>query len=149
MFQNEISPLAIPYYYSPIPMSMQRLKKIGQKVLKLEHGNEALTVRRTDGHSKFGGFNIIPRHFFCAAGYNKKAYICHKQKKKKTRTHHMLSITEYPYFSSLWVKIDQLKQLKGYTMMFQYIPCDFWLCLDFFSASFCHCLFSMCEMLQF
>ena len=23
-------------------------------------------------------------------------------------------------------------------MMFQYIPCDFWLCLDFFSASFCH-----------
>ena len=30
-------------------MSMQSLKKIGQKVLKLEHGNEALMYRRTDG----------------------------------------------------------------------------------------------------
>ena len=29
-------------------MSMQSLKKIGQKVLKLEHGNEALTDRQTD-----------------------------------------------------------------------------------------------------
>ena len=45
-------------------MSMQSLKKIGQKVLKLEHGNEALTDgRTTDGHSNFGGYNIIPRHF--------------------------------------------------------------------------------------
>ena len=73
--QNEISPLAIPYHSSPIPMSKQSLKKIGQKVLKLEHGKEALTDRRTDrptdddgtdrrtdGHSKFGGYNIIPRH---------------------------------------------------------------------------------------
>ena len=34
---------------------------------------------------------------------------------------YQISITEYPYFSSFWVKIDQLKQLKGYTMMFQYI----------------------------
>ena len=33
LFQNEISPLAIPYHSSPIPMSMQSLKKIGQKVL--------------------------------------------------------------------------------------------------------------------
>ena len=53
LFQNEISPLAIPYHSSPIPMSIQSLKKIGQKVLKLEHGNEALTDRqidrRTDG----------------------------------------------------------------------------------------------------
>ena len=48
LFQNEICPLAIPYHSSPIPMSMQSLKKIGQKVLKLEHGNEALTDRRTD-----------------------------------------------------------------------------------------------------
>ena len=30
-------------------MSMQSLKKIGQKVHKLEHGNEALTDRQTDG----------------------------------------------------------------------------------------------------
>ena len=29
-------------------MSMQSLKKIGQKVLKLEHGNEVLMDRRTD-----------------------------------------------------------------------------------------------------
>ena len=70
LFQNEISPLTIPYHSSPIPMSMQSLKKIGQEVLKLEHGNEALTDRRTDGrrtdgHSKFGGYNIIPRHFLC------------------------------------------------------------------------------------
>ena len=48
LFQNEISPLAIPYHSSPIPMSMQRLKKIGQKVLKLEHGNEALTDEQTE-----------------------------------------------------------------------------------------------------
>ena len=65
LFLNEIIPLAIPYHSSPIPMSMQSLKKIGQKLLKLEHGNEALTDRRTDGHSKFGGYNIIPRHFLC------------------------------------------------------------------------------------
>ena len=39
LFLNEIIPLAIPYHSSPIPMSMQSLKKIGKKVLKLEHGN--------------------------------------------------------------------------------------------------------------
>ena len=38
-------------------MSMQSLKKIGQKLLKLEAGNEALTDgqrtdRQMDGHSK-------------------------------------------------------------------------------------------------
>ena len=57
-------------------MSMQSLKKIGQKVLKLEHGNEALTEgRTTDGRTdtqKFGGYNIIPRHFLC--GYKKRMY---------------------------------------------------------------------------
>ena len=47
LFLNEIIPLAIPYHSSPIPMSMQNLKKIGQKVLTLEHGNDALTDRRT------------------------------------------------------------------------------------------------------
>ena len=51
MFQNEISPLAIPYHSSPIPMSMQSLKKTGQKVLKLEHRNEALTDKQTDGRT--------------------------------------------------------------------------------------------------
>ena len=47
-------------------MSMQSLKKIGQKLLKLESGNEALT----NGQSlkQFGGYTIIPRHFF-VAGY--------------------------------------------------------------------------------
>ena len=61
LFQNEISPLAIPYHSSPIPMSMQSLKKIGQKVLKLELGNKVLT----GGYSKFGGYNIIHQHFLC------------------------------------------------------------------------------------
>ena len=57
LLQNKISPLAIRYHSSPIPMSMQSLKKIGQMVLKLEHGNEALMDRQTtDGHSKFGGY---------------------------------------------------------------------------------------------
>ena len=46
---NEFSPFAIPNHSSPTSMSMQRLKKIGQKLLKLESGNEALT----DGHSTF------------------------------------------------------------------------------------------------
>ena len=50
-------------------MSMQSLKKIGQKLLKLESGNEALTDRRMDGQTQkfklFGGYNIIPRHFLC------------------------------------------------------------------------------------
>ena len=54
LFQNEISPLAIPYHSSPIPMSMQRLKKIGQKVLKLEHRNKALMDGRTDTQSSEG-----------------------------------------------------------------------------------------------
>ena len=52
LFLNEISPLAIPYHSSPIPMSMQSLKKIGQKVLKLEHGNEALMDGQTDGRTE-------------------------------------------------------------------------------------------------
>ena len=44
LFLNEIIPLAIPYHSSPIPMSMQSLKKIGKKVLKLEHGTEAQSI---------------------------------------------------------------------------------------------------------
>ena len=44
LFLNEIIPLAIPYYSSPIAMSMQSLKKISKKVLKLEHGNKAQSI---------------------------------------------------------------------------------------------------------
>ena len=44
LFLNEIIPLAIPYHSSLIPMSMQSLKKIGKKVLQLEHGNEAQSI---------------------------------------------------------------------------------------------------------
>ena len=44
VFLNEIIPLAIPYYSSLIPISMQSLKKIGKKVLKFEHGNEAQSI---------------------------------------------------------------------------------------------------------
>ena len=43
LFLNEIIQLTIPYHFSPIPMSMQSLKKIGKKVLKL-HGNEAQNI---------------------------------------------------------------------------------------------------------
>ena len=43
LFLNEIIPLAIPYHSSPKPTSMC-LKKIGKKVLKLEHGNEAQSI---------------------------------------------------------------------------------------------------------
>ena len=34
-------------------MFMQSLNKIGQKLLKVESGNEAQTDSGTDGHSKF------------------------------------------------------------------------------------------------
>ena len=44
LFLNEIIPLAISYHSSPIPISMQSLKKIGKKILKLEHGNEAQSI---------------------------------------------------------------------------------------------------------
>ena len=44
LFLNEIIPLANPYHSSPIPMSIQSLKKFGKKVLKLEHGNEAQSI---------------------------------------------------------------------------------------------------------
>ena len=71
LFTDEFSPFAIPNHPSPISMSMQGLKKIGQKLLKLDSGNEALT----DGWTlkQFGGYNIIPRHFF-VAGYKNEKY---------------------------------------------------------------------------
>ena len=46
LFIYEFSPFAIPNHSSLISMSMQSLKKIGQKLLKLESRNEALTDRR-------------------------------------------------------------------------------------------------------
>ena len=47
LFINEFSPFAIPNNSSLISMSMQSLKKICQKLLKVVSRNEALT----DGHS--------------------------------------------------------------------------------------------------
>ena len=113
---------------------------------RLEMTGILLKGRKTLTHPSIHAINRKIKWTICHKCKNKRAYICHKQ--TKTLTPHLLSINEYPYFSSFWVKIDQLKQLKGYTMMFQYISCDFWLCLNFFSASFCHCLFSMCKMFQ-
>ena len=55
MFIKKFSPFAIPNHFSLISMSMQRLKKIGQKLLKLESRNKALT----DRHSKFQNFRRL------------------------------------------------------------------------------------------
>ena len=57
LFINEYSPSAIPNHSSLISMFTQSLKKIGQKLLKLESGNEVLTDRGTDRHSN--GFEGI------------------------------------------------------------------------------------------
>ena len=46
-------------------MSMQSLKKISQKLLKLESRNEALM----DGHSKFSEGITEYTAIFCVAGY--------------------------------------------------------------------------------
>ena len=43
LFINEFSPFAIPNHYSLISMSTQSVKKIGQKLLKLEPGNDIFT----------------------------------------------------------------------------------------------------------
>ena len=71
LFINEFSPFAIPNHSSHISMFMQSLKKISQKLLKFETGNKPLTDGQMDGHLKqFGGYNIIPCHFF-VEGYKK------------------------------------------------------------------------------
>ena len=44
LFLSEIILLAIPNHSSPITMSMLSLKKIGEKVLMLEHGNEVQSI---------------------------------------------------------------------------------------------------------
>ena len=43
LFKNEFSPFAFPNHSSLISMSMQSLKKIGKKLLKLESGNDIFT----------------------------------------------------------------------------------------------------------
>ena len=48
LFINEFSIFAIPNHSSLISISMQSLKKIGQKLLKLESGNEGLMDRRSN-----------------------------------------------------------------------------------------------------
>ena len=62
LFINRFSPFAIPNHSSPISTSMQSLKKIGQKLLKLESGNEALMDGRIDGRpyewTFLGYFNV-------------------------------------------------------------------------------------------
>ena len=40
-------------------MSMQSLKKIGQKLLKQESGNEALTDEQTDGRADTKNFRRV------------------------------------------------------------------------------------------
>ena len=69
-------------------MSMQSLKKMCQKELKLEHRNEALTDRRTDTQSSEGINNTPPLFVwrgitFCVAGYKKWliSQICYFVKK--------------------------------------------------------------------
>ena len=53
LFINEFSPFAIPNHSFLISMPMQSLKKIGQKLLKLESRHEVLTDWRMNRHSKF------------------------------------------------------------------------------------------------
>ena len=57
VFINDFSLFAIPNHSTLISMSMESLKTIGQKLLKLESGNEALTDGRT--LKRFGGYNIV------------------------------------------------------------------------------------------
>ena len=65
LFINEFSPFAIPNHSSLISMSMRSLKKIGQKLLKLESGNNifisqsrAITLLFINKFSPFA----IPNH---------------------------------------------------------------------------------------
>ena len=79
LFIYEFSPFAIQNHSSLISMSMQSLKKINQKLLQLESGNEALKGeqmhRQTEGWTlkQFGWYNIMPHHtfLFSVAGYKK------------------------------------------------------------------------------
>ena len=98
LFINKFSPFAIQNHSSPISMSMQSLKKIGQKLLKSESGNKALT----DGHSKrFGGYNKIPRHFFVAGYKNRTARFDAAAHADRTRGHVMVAIVFHVFDFSL------------------------------------------------
>ena len=64
LFMNEVIPFVIPNYSSPISMSMQSLKKVGQKLLKLESGNEALTDGRMSVCSNISGLGLCHWEFY-------------------------------------------------------------------------------------
>ena len=75
LFIYKFGPFAIPNHTSLISMSMQSLKKIGQKLLKLrvrKFSNDGRTLKR------FGGYNIIPRHFLVVWYKN-----CYKYEQKR------------------------------------------------------------------
>ena len=54
LFLNEIIPLTIPYHSSPIPMSMQSLKKIGQKGTNVR-ARKRSADGQTDGRANIRG----------------------------------------------------------------------------------------------
>ena len=56
---NEFSQFAIPNHSSLISVSMQSLKEIDQKLLKLESGNEALMDGQTDGRMQYVSSGFI------------------------------------------------------------------------------------------
>ena len=64
LFINEFSPFAIPNHSSPISMSMQSLKKIGQKLLKQVSGNEALTDGQTDRLTMYTSVCLFVLRFY-------------------------------------------------------------------------------------
>ena len=81
LFTNEFSPFAIPNHSTLILMSMQRLKKLGQKLLKLESGNNIFTSIK--GHN-FVVYNW-PR-----PKWPKMCWRAVKKKKKKNQTRNQI-----------------------------------------------------------
>ena len=67
LFINEFSPFAIPNHSSLISMSMQSLKKIGQKLLRVRKRSADRWMLK-----RFGGYNTIPPPQK-VAGYSKMA----------------------------------------------------------------------------
>ena len=58
LFINEFSPFAIPNHSFLISTSMQSLKKIGQKLIKLESGNDIFTSIKVLFINEFSPFAI-------------------------------------------------------------------------------------------
>ena len=58
LFINQLSPFAIPNHFFLISLSMQSLKKIGQKLLRLEPGNDIFTSIK--GHNSVVHKRIKP-----------------------------------------------------------------------------------------